>query len=67
MKEKSHRGDSRACRERVRTSAAAKSEDNPRPSSSQDQGDVDEALRRLKDPADREIPYAEARKRLGLG
>lgn len=27
---------------------------------------VSEAIRRLQDPADREVPYAEARKRLGL-
>jgi hypothetical protein len=52
---------------RVRTNAASKFESNPRRANVQDQGDVAEALRRLKDPTDREIPYAEARKRLGLG
>jgi len=39
---------------------------NSRRSSAQDQGDAREALRRLKNPADREVPYAEARRRLGL-
>ena len=32
----------------------------------QERGDVAEALRRLSDPNDREIPYEQARKRLGL-
>jgi hypothetical protein len=46
---------------------AGKSGGKSRRSSVQEQGDVAEALRRLKDPTDREIPYAEARKGLGLG
>ena len=32
----------------------------------QDRGDVAEAKRRLADPADKEIPYEQARKQLGL-
>jgi hypothetical protein len=46
--------------------AAAKSTCKSRRSIAQEKGDIAEALRRLDDPADREIPYAEARKRLGL-
>ncbi|HEY8667868.1 MAG TPA: hypothetical protein VIL86_14480 [Tepidisphaeraceae bacterium] len=45
---------------------APKATCKPRRASAQVKGDVAEALRRLKDPTDREIPYAEARKRLGL-
>ena len=32
----------------------------------QDRGDIAEAERRLADPSDREIPYDQTRKRLGL-
>jgi hypothetical protein len=32
----------------------------------QDRGDIAEALRRLSDPKDREIPYEVVRKQLGL-
>jgi len=53
-------------RKMERWANAGKAMGKSRRSSAQDRGDVAEALRRLKDPADREIPYAEARKRLGL-
>jgi hypothetical protein len=38
----------------------------PRRLTAQDRGDIVEAERRLADPSDRAIPYATARKRLGL-
>jgi hypothetical protein len=47
-------------------SIAFKSAAKSRRASAQDKGDVAVALRRLNDPTDREIPYAQARKRLGL-
>jgi hypothetical protein len=50
-----------------RWASAAKWGGKSRRSTLPDEGDVAEALRRLKDPTDREVPYAEARQRLGLG
>ncbi len=38
----------------------------PRRLTAQDRGDIAEATRRLNDPSDQEIPYEQARKRLGL-
>jgi hypothetical protein len=38
----------------------------PRRSAADDRADTRRSLRRLHDPNDREVPYEEARKRLGL-
>jgi hypothetical protein len=51
----------------LKVKAASSKPGKTRRLTAQDRGDIAEAARRVSDPGDREIPYEQARKRLGLG
>ena len=50
----------------LKTKAESGKSRRGRRTTAQSRGDIAQASRRLNDPSDREIPYEQARKRLGL-